>query len=346
MQGGLVLGPSVLGQAPEIAAMIFPQRGTVMLETLATFGIVLFVFSLGVKMDASLMFNPDKLAFSISMSLFIFTLIIPLILTITIINQVQIEEEFQRSLPLLVGSQSLVSFPAIACLLAELKIFNTEVGRLAVAVSMFYDLLALSTTALLFAYFETQQEGFLKTVAVIMSIIGSILGIVFVSRILLWRILVPEEKAVTTVPETGEPCVNEMHLGIIFVVLLLSTLISEIVGQHYYLGPIVFGLSLPDSSPLGTAVVSKLDTFVSGLLYPTFLAISGLKTDIFSVSFQLAWKTAVIVFIGVVARFVAVMVPAMQGKIPFQEAFVLGLVMNTRGITELIIYNLFLEDEV
>ncbi|XP_057523993.1 cation/H(+) antiporter 15-like [Amaranthus tricolor] len=144
--GGLVLGPSVLGQAPEIAAMIFPQRGTVMLETLATFGIVLFVFSLGVKMDASLMFNPDKLAFSISMSLFIFTLIIPLILTITIINQVQIEEEFQRSLPLLVGSQSLVSFPAIACLLAELKIFNTEVGRLAVAVSMFYDLLALSTT--------------------------------------------------------------------------------------------------------------------------------------------------------------------------------------------------------
>ncbi|XP_057524491.1 cation/H(+) antiporter 15-like [Amaranthus tricolor] len=178
-----------------------------------------------------------------------------------------------------------------------------------------------------------------------MSIIGSILGIVFVSRILLWRILVPEEKAVTTVPETGEPCVNEMHLGIIFVVLLLSTLISEIVGQHYYLGPIVFGLSLPDSSPLGTAVVSKLDTFVSGLLYPTFLAISGLKTDIFSVSFQLAWKTAVIVFIGVVARFVAVMVPAMQGKIPFQEAFVLGLVMNTRGITELIIYNLFLEDE-
>uniref|UniRef100_A0A803M414 Cation/H+ exchanger transmembrane domain-containing protein n=1 Tax=Chenopodium quinoa TaxID=63459 RepID=A0A803M414_CHEQI len=341
--GGVILGPSVLGKASNVAATLFPQRGNVIIETLSTFGLVLFLFSIGVKMDASLMFKPEKIALSISMSLFIFTLIIPLSVTIAIMNTVNIESELRKSLPLLVGSQSLVAFPAIACLLAELKIFNTEVGRLAVATSMFYDLLVLSTCAFGFAYFETQEEGFLRSMAAIMSILGFIVSIVVMVRYLLLRFLVPY-KETKSAPSTSSG-VNEVQLSIIFVVLFISTLLSEIVGQHYFLGPVVLGLAIPNSSPLGAAVVSKLDTFVSGLLYPTFLAIGGLKTDIFSIGFRKSWQTGIIVFAGVAVKFAAVMIPAMYGDIPFKESFVRGLVMNTRGINELIIYNLVLEDK-
>ncbi|XP_048495622.1 cation/H(+) antiporter 15 isoform X2 [Beta vulgaris subsp. vulgaris] len=295
-------------------------------------------------MDVSLMFKPEKIAISIGISLFIFTLIIPMIITIAIMNQVDIESELRKSLPLLVGSQSLVAFPAIACLLAELKIFNTEVGRLAVSTSMFYDLLALSTCAFGFAYLETREEGFFISIAAILSILGFIAGVVVVVRFFLLRLLVSPVTETSTI-SPGRHHVNELHLIIILVVLFISTLLSEIVGQHYYLGPMVLGLAIPDSSPLGAAVVSKLDTFVSGLLYPTFLAISGLKTDIFSVSLQQSWQTAIIVTAGVLVKFAAVMIPAMQGNIPFQEAFVLALVMNVRGVNELIIYNLVLEDK-
>ncbi|KAL2896949.1 Cation/H(+) antiporter 15 [Bienertia sinuspersici] len=338
--GGIVLGPSVLGQAPGIAATLFPQRGHVIIETLATFGIVLFCFSIGVKMDASMMLRPKKTAITISLSLYIFTLIIPMVITFTLISQINLDEALKQTLPFLVATQSLVAFPAIACLLAELKIFNTEVGRLAVATSMFYDLLALITCAFGFAYLETRENGVLQSITAIICILGLIIGIVAVARFILLKHLVPDKETIGN--ENG---VSEVHLAMLFIALFISTMLSEIVGQHYFLGPMVLGLALPASSPLGAAVVSKLDTMVSGVLYPTFLAISGLKTDIFTVSFQHSLVTAVVVFGGFVIKSVAVIISAMYGNVPFLEALVLGLVMNARGINELIVFNLVLEDE-
>ncbi|KAL9230232.1 hypothetical protein vseg_005612 [Gypsophila vaccaria] len=342
--GGVVLGPSALGQAPKIALTLFPQRGHVIIETIAAFGLTIFLFSIGVKMDSSLMFRPERAAVAISLSLFFFTLIVPMVLATLIIGTVDLDPEFKKSLPILVGSQSLVAFPAVACLLAELRIFNTEVGRLAVAVSMFYDLLAMSSTAFGFAFLETLEKGLDNAIAAVLSTLGLVLGVVVVVKFVLLRFLVSKKVTGNTTSETPSSGHNT-HVMIIIVLLLVSTFASELVGQHYFLGPMMLGLAVPNASPFGAAVVSKLDTFVSNLLYPTFLAISGLKADIFSVGLEQTRKTAAVVCAGVVSKIAAVLIPAVHVNIPFQEALVLSLVMNARGINELIVYNLVLEDK-
>ncbi|XP_074287161.1 cation/H(+) antiporter 15-like [Silene latifolia] len=346
--GGLVLGPSALGHVPKIARELFPQRGQITMETIATFGLTVFLFSMGVKMDSSLMFRPEKAAVTIAVSLLVFTFIIPLLIVFLFFMNLNLEPQLKQSLPLLVSSQTLVAFPAIACILAELKIFNTEVGRLAVAVSMFYDVLALGLCAIGFSFAETMHQGVSKSVAAVLSVFGLIFGIVILVRFVLLRFLASEKETspLDSSSQSTGPCpANEVHVTAIIVMLLLSTLASEMIGQHYFLGPMILGLAVPNASPLGAAVVSKFDTFVSGLLYPTFLAISGLKTDIYHVSIKQTQTAAIVVLSGVVIKIVAVVIPAIYEDVPFQEAFVLSLVMNARGLNELVIYNLVLEDQ-
>jgi len=344
----MVLGPSALGQARTVAHNLFPERGTLVLELVATFGIVLFLFSIGIKMDSTQLFKPERTAFAISISLYIFTMILPTFLCVYFMNNIHIERSLLRSLPIIVATQSLVAFPSIACLLAELKIFNTDVGRLAVATSMFYDLLTITTCTLGFSFMGAREKGPLVGLATLLSAIGLALSIALVIRPLMVRFLLPRKvaKTGTTSSSLGGNYVNDNILSCIFVLLFLSTLASELAGQHYFLGPIILGLSIPGESSLGGAIVAKLDTFVSGLLYPTFLTICGLKTNVFNIGFQESWATAAIVASGVIAKFAAVTIPAVHMNVPLREAIALGLVLNARGVNELILYNLVSHDKV
>jgi Kef-type K+ transport system membrane component KefB len=105
-------------------------------------------------------------------------------------------------------------------------------------------------------------------------------------------------------------------------------------------------LVVPEGPPLGAAMVSKLDSLASGIFYPTYLAISGLRTNIFKIHFQASWVVGFIVFCGCMVKICAVMIPAIHNEMPLREAFVLGLIMNAKGISELMLYNLLLNTEV
>lgn len=297
-------------------------------------------------MDGSLTFKPKGAAFTIGMSLYVFTMLIPLTLAFILVGHINIAPSLKKSLPLIVGSQSLMAFPAIACLLAELKIVNTEVGRLAVATTMFYDLLAMSTCAIGFSFLGAHKEGTSMALGAVGSTLGLALGIIFVIRPLMMRFVLSYKLTTTTSSPSSSNSVNDLQLSCVFVLLFISVLASEVVGQHYFLGPMLMGLALPDSSPLGGDIVCKLDTFVSGMLYPTFLTISGLKTDISTIRLQETGLIVVIVVAGFMAKFAAIMIPAKYGDVPTQDAFVLSLVLNARGINELLVYNLILEGQV
>jgi len=351
MQGGVVLGPTVLGYAPNAVAQLFPETGKLIMETFATFGIALFLFSMGVKMDVTLMFRPERTALSIGLLMYIFTMVIPLVICFALLAHTTMEEGLKRSLPLMVSSQSFVAFPAIACLLAELKIMNTEVGRLAVATSMFYTLLAMSTCALGLTFLQSKERGAVTAVSAAASTLGMVFVIVFVVRPLLIRYLQWDKAYMMDSNMRSGPLGVDDHVSgdqitCVFLLILISVFVSESIGQHYFLGPMILGLSIPDGSPIGGAVVSRIDAFVSMLLYPTFLTISGLKTNLFTINPRESWITVIIVAVGAVGKMVVIILPALRQNVPIHDAFVLSLVLNARGINELILYNLVYDAKV
>jgi Kef-type K+ transport system membrane component KefB len=99
-------------------------------------------------------------------------------------------------------------------------------------------------------------------------------------------------------------------------------------------------LVIPDGPPLGAAIVDRLDCFVSALLMPIFFTLCGLKTNVFSVQ---KWKTVVVillvVFIGFLGKIIGTMLPPLFCRMPFRDALALGLLMNSKGIVELVLLN-------
>ncbi|GAB2232645.1 hypothetical protein Droror1_Dr00011687 [Drosera rotundifolia] len=330
--GGLLLGPSLIARNKDIASVLFPMKGILILETFATFGMVLFSFEMGLKMDMNMMIRPRHMAMTIGGTVFVISTLIPVAMCFLLRAKVNMDSSLANSLSLIAGIQSLTAFQVIACLLTELKILNTDIGRLALESSIFCDLIGILVIAF---GFSAERGSGATFVEAILSAFALLAVIIFVVRPGILKLLY----------RSSDPtAVSELHILIILLTVLMSAFASEFIGQHYALGPLVLGLVLPDGPPLGATLVKKLDTIVTGIMYPTFMTISGLKMNVYNMSFQAFWVVGVIVLSGCIVKQGAVMVPAMYGNIPLQEAFVLGLVMNAKGIAELIVFSLWRYD--
>ncbi|XP_052187084.1 cation/H(+) antiporter 15-like [Diospyros lotus] len=333
--GGIVFGPSLLGQESTIASNLFPRRSTMVLETFASFGLMFFFFIMGVKADASMMFRPGKMAMAIGAPVMISTAVLTTALSFLLKKYVSMDDSLAKSLPLLAASQTLTAFPNIACILTELKIFNTDLGRLAMASSMFCDILGFSLVAVGFTVLANTH--LIRGVMALVSALSFVAFVVCVFRpVVLWiRRNTPEEKAI------GGTCIRS-----ILAAVLLAGLVGELIGQHFIFGPMVLGLAVPEGPPLGAAIVAKLDSLISSLLYPTFLTVSGLQTNIFKIDLQAAYIVFTIVLFASLVKITTVLIAAYYIGIPLREALALGLLLNAKGICELVVYNLCRDGEI
>nr|POE55467.1 cation/h(+) antiporter 15 [Quercus suber] len=333
-QGGMVFGPSLLGDKDALSAALFPLRGSMVIETVATFGLMFFLFTVGVTMDPVIIIRPGKKAMGIAFSSFFSTLVVCGSLAFILTQNLDMQD--QHWLPLIALSQSFTAFPVVACLLTELKMLTSDIGRLALSTSMVCDALGISLSAITLSFAGISNSK-LTPLWSLGSLVALIAIVVYIMRPLLQRMI---KRA-----PSGKP-IGESWICAILVSVLLMGLLSEVIGQHYVLGPLVYGIAVPEGPPLGASLVSKLDSFSSGLFYPSYLAISGLRTNIFKVHFQTFWVVAVIVLSGCMVKMCVVMVVAIYNEMPVRDAFIVALIMNAKGISELMLYNVLRNTQV
>ncbi|KAL0539702.1 hypothetical protein IC582_023918 [Cucumis melo] len=329
--GGIILGPSFLGQKDEIARTLFPQRGNLTLETFGSFGLMFFLFVMGVKIDAAVMLRPGRQALVVGLSVFFFTLILPLTFVFILKHSIPTHDHITDALYLIALCQTLIGSPVIACLLTELKILNTDIGRLAISSSMFCDVLAMFTTVATLSFTENKKANNGQTpIYSLISSFALIAGIFYVFKpVLLWMLKRFQQRKL----------IQEVLIIWIFLLVLFSGFLSEIIGQHYFLGPLVLGLVVPDGPPLGATIVSKLETLALRLFYPTFLAVSGLQTNIFIIRLGDSWPVVVVILFSCMVKIGAVVLPAKYFNLLNADALVLGFILNARGFLQLILFN-------
>ncbi|CAK8566428.1 unnamed protein product [Lathyrus sativus] len=334
--GGLVFGPSMLGHKDiTLTRIIFPIKGSLVLNTVATFFLSFFYFICCVKMDTASMLKTEKQAITIGFSVFLFTFLIPLGLAFALPKFVTMDKSLAEALPLIAISQSFTIFISISVLLTELKILNTNVGRLTLSSAMFTDVFSFSIAIVIFAVLQvtTSNKSMLTLVWIFLSSIGLVSFIIYGMRpIIKWYIA-----------RLGGKPVGEVFIVSIFLCALLTAFLSEFIGQHYVMGIIFFGLAVPEGPPLGSALISKMETLTCGFMYPLYLAVSGLKTDIFKINIHTTWIIFVIVMVSFFVKIAAVMLPGYYYNVPMRDCFVIGLLLNGRGIAELTIYNVWKE---
>lgn len=231
MLGGIILGPSFLGQKASIRNALFPTASLVMLDLLAVFGVMFYFFLVGVQMDPWIIKKSGKKSMAIGIAVVISSLTFSAFSYILVMAFMHPDPMSSHSIPFTGAAEAMVTFPAIAFFLSELKILNSDFGRLALSSSMVSGLVGavlFTTTFLKPSSHRTDPSSIHKfATAIVLAMV-----IFFVFRpAVLWKIRRCSK---------GET-VTQGFIYSILVTVLVTGFISQYVGHHVMFGPFFSG---------------------------------------------------------------------------------------------------------
>jgi Kef-type K+ transport system membrane component KefB len=130
----------------------------------------------------------------------------------------------------------------------------------------------------------------------------------------------------------------------VLVALLFSAMTAEWIGIHAIFGAFLLGAIIPHDADVAIDFRHKLEDIVMILLLPAFFAYTGMRTEIGLVSGWQAWAfTAAIILVATLGKFGGTLAAARFTGLNWQTSAALGVLMNTRGLMELIVLNIGLE---
>ncbi|KAL7111381.1 hypothetical protein ACP275_05G083300 [Erythranthe tilingii] len=326
--GGVILGPSLLGQSKQFANNIFPPRSVMILETMGNVGLLFFLFLVGVEMDIAVIRSTGRRTFVIAIAGMILPFLIGVSFAFTLHESTQ-WVKLGTFILFLGVALSVTAFPVLARILAELKLLNTEIGRIAMASALFNDICAWILLAIAMAIAENESLS-LSSLWVVLSTGAFVLFCYYVMRPLVCWI-------VRRTPE-GQ-LISEVYICLILTGVMISGFITDAIGTHSVFGAFIFGLVIP-SGPIGVTLIERLEDFVTGLLLPLFFAISGLKTDLTLINGVGTWAIlGLVIVLACAGKVTGTLLVSLYYRIPFYEGLTLGLLMNAKGLVEMIVLN-------
>ncbi|KAJ4704712.1 Cation/H(+) antiporter like [Melia azedarach] len=342
--GGILLGPSALGRNKEFLHLVFPSWSTPILESVASIGLLYFLFLVGLELDLSIIRKNCKSAFKIALAgitlPFLFGAGVSLFLKKAVNGENKVG--YVQFLVFIGVALSITAFPVLARILADLKLLTTPVGQTAMAAAAFNDFAAWIMLALAVAVAENGEAH--KSSSLI-SVWVLISGVAFVAFMLM--VVRPIMSCVSRQCSSEHHVVDDVYICLTLAGVMLSGLVTDLIGIHSIFGALVFGLTIPKGGDFAVRLMKKIQDFVSGLLLPLYFASSGLKTDVAKIQGVEAWGLLVLVTsMACTGKILGTFVMAMLCMIPVRESLALGVLMNTKGLVELIVLNIGREKKV
>jgi Kef-type K+ transport system membrane component KefB len=125
---------------------------------------------------------------------------------------------------------------------------------------------------------------------------------------------------------------------------MIAALTTEAIGVHAIFGAFLFGAIIPHESALARALKRSLENVVTILLLPAFFAFTGMRTQIGLLSGWYEWALCgLIIAVAVAGKFGGTLAAARFTGLSWRYAASLGVLMNTRGLMELIVLNVGLD---
>lgn len=330
---GIVLGPSLLGLLPgHLTQRLFPAAGRPLLSVIAQTGLLLFIFMIGWEFEKSLLRNRRAAAASISVASVVLAFSSGVGLALLLYRHHSTVDGKQiptAAFALFLGAaMSITAFPVLARILTDRGLMNTKVGALALASATIDDVIAWCLLALVSAI-VTARGG------------GDLLQIVALSMIYLaGMFLVVRPLLAVLVRRLTRGRVSRYLLAMLAAGVFLSAYLTTWIGIHAIFGAFLFGFVMPrePADVLQVHLRRPLDT-VSLVLLPVFFIITGLGVDVGGLSGHNYLELAAIIVVACAGKLIGAAVPARAFGLPWRDVGTLGLLMNTRGLTELIILN-------
>ena len=142
-------------------------------------------------------------------------------------------------------------------------------------------------------------------------------------------------KMIRKTPEGKQ--VKEGYILSIFIMVLGTAFLSEVLGHHVIFGATALGIAVPHGPPLGTALENKIESFVSSILLPSYFVLSVSHVDLLSIHYETVFVISIFGFTSFIGKVLGGMLPALFFKVPPAEALSLGLVMSCQGISDVLL---------
>ncbi|CAD5333669.1 unnamed protein product [Arabidopsis thaliana] len=330
-EGGIMLGPSLLGRSKAFLDAVFPKKSLTVLETLANLGLLFFLFLAGLEIDTKALRRTGKKALGIALA----GITLPFALGIgsSFVLKATISKGVNSTafLVFMGVALSITAFPVLARILAELKLLTTEIGRLAMSAAAVNDVAAWILLALAIALSGSNTSP-LVSLWVFLSGCAFVIGASF--------IIPPIFRWISRRCHEGEP-IEETYICATLAVVLVCGFITDAIGIHSMFGAFVVGVLIPKEGPFAGALVEKVEDLVSGLFLPLYFVASGLKTNVATIQGAQSWGLLVLVTAtACFGKILGTLGVSLAFKIPMREAITLGFLMNTKGLVELIVLNI------
>jgi Kef-type K+ transport system membrane component KefB len=327
---GIVLGPSLLGR--EGSALILPDLVAPYLGVIAQLGVILYMFVVGLELDTGpLRGHAWSTAFTSHAGL-----VVPFVLgsglalwLYPILSHAGVSF---TSFALFMGvAMSITAFPVLARILGDRRMEKTELGVLALGCAAISDLTAWCLLAFVVGVARAQVAGALVVCGLSLGFVVVMIGVVR-----------PLARLFVRHSEGAE--LTRAHVALVLLAVLLSALATEAIGIHAILGAFLLGAIVPHDSRVAREVGRRLHDVVTVLLLPAFFAYTGMRTQIGLVSGAEQWLFCGVIIVAATAgKLGGTLLAARLSGLGWRPAAALGLLMNTRGLMELIALNIGLD---
>ncbi|MFB6520683.1 cation:proton antiporter [Streptomyces sp. NPDC056401] len=329
---GVLLGPTLFGS--QLSGAVFPAEVRPLLNALAGVGVALFMFVVGSELDLGILRGGGRATLWTSLCSTLLPLVLGAALALTLVSSHH-EGSSVGFVLFFSVAMSVTAFPVLARIIADRKLANTRIGATALACAAITDLLAWTLLAVVVAIATGERFDWWLTllvpyVALMVTVVRPLLG-----------------RAARTVSEDeqGGRAGNRNFLALVLGGLLVSAAFTEWLGLHYIFGAFLFGAVLPRGTDgtLRDGVLQRVEPLCGLLLLPVYFVLSGLKVDLSRLNASDLGQLAAILVVAVTGKFAGAYVGARIGGLDGRHAAALGALLNTRGLTELVVLGVGLE---
>ncbi|HEY3904608.1 MAG TPA: cation:proton antiporter [Streptosporangiaceae bacterium] len=319
---GILLGPTLF--SGWITNHLFPPDLIAPLTAIANLGLVLFMFVVGYEVDLALVKGREKVAAGVAIG----SIALPLVLGIGLGVWLATRHSVPHKLTFVLFfgvAMSITAFPVLARILTDRGMHRTRIGGLALAAASVDDVLAWCLLAVVIGIAGASNgSGWKLALAPVYA------------ALMIFGVRPAVRKLAQIFKQQGR--LTPTVLAAVLVLLLLSSFATDWMGVKFIFGAFIFGIAMPRDEPaLRQAILERLEQVSVILLLPVFFVIAGLKVNLSGIGVSGLVDLLLIMIVAVAGKFGGAYFGARLTGVRARQAGALAALMNTRGLTELVI---------